>query len=278
MSSASSCQCQSGSACSCSTGSAVTERPRYYPRQLITASEMTLEQEYFREKLRRHNRFMHGWGVVCGAAVCAVIPKPGAAPTPWLVSVSPGVILGPYGDEIVIDQLCTVNVKMQGGTTSTTATMGDPWCSEVPKPPSQQPPTCYIAVKYLEIPTRPVRITPSGCGCQDTPCENSRILDGYEISCLSSCPASHQNPPATSTFFQSCQATCPPCPSDPWVVLAKVDFSTDGTPSQIDNCSCRRCVLTAAPYWLSLPVDAADDYECRERGWRHGGSRRRASP
>jgi len=38
----------------------VTERPRYYARQLITSDDLTLEQEYFRSKLRTHNRMMHG--------------------------------------------------------------------------------------------------------------------------------------------------------------------------------------------------------------------------
>ena len=47
----------------------IAERPRYYGRQLITADDLTLEQDYFRDKLRRHNRLLHGWGVVCGAQV-----------------------------------------------------------------------------------------------------------------------------------------------------------------------------------------------------------------
>ena len=49
------------------------ERPRYFPRQLISDVELTLEQQYFRDRLRRHNRLLHGWGVVCGALVCPSI-------------------------------------------------------------------------------------------------------------------------------------------------------------------------------------------------------------
>ncbi|PYV22134.1 MAG: hypothetical protein DMG27_18945 [Acidobacteria bacterium] len=41
----------------------IAERPRYFPRQLITPDDVTLEQDYFRNKLRRHNRLLHGWGV-----------------------------------------------------------------------------------------------------------------------------------------------------------------------------------------------------------------------
>ena len=32
------------------------ERVRYYPRQLMTAEDMRAEQDYFVERLRRHNR------------------------------------------------------------------------------------------------------------------------------------------------------------------------------------------------------------------------------
>jgi hypothetical protein len=196
---------------------------------------------------------MHGWGVVCGALVCAVPTKQGAQPTPWLVQVTPGVILGPYGDEIVIDQMYPVDLSKSGGTSASSATTGDPWCSEVSAPCPSGPVTCYLAVKYVESPTRPVRISPGGCGCNDTPCEYSRVRDGFEINCLTSCPPSHLNPPDPATFFQSCQSTCPPCPSDPWVVLARVEFDAQGTLTLIDNCSCRRCVISFAPFWLTCP-------------------------
>src|SRR6476660_9154380 len=75
------------------------ERVRYFSRQLITANDMLTEQEYFHAKLRQHNRYLHGWGVVCGCEVKQVldISKP-----PWQVRVSPGYLITPRGDEIVI--------------------------------------------------------------------------------------------------------------------------------------------------------------------------------
>src|SRR5947209_10205738 len=45
------------------------ERVHFFPRQLLTADDMDAEQHYFRQKLRRHTRFLHGWGVVCGCEV-----------------------------------------------------------------------------------------------------------------------------------------------------------------------------------------------------------------
>src|SRR5215472_4387004 len=58
------------------------ERPRFFPRQLVTPDDLTLGQEYFRNRLRRLTRYMFGWGVVCGTRV--VIPT---KPQPWKVVV-----------------------------------------------------------------------------------------------------------------------------------------------------------------------------------------------
>ena len=41
-------------------------RLRYFPGQLMTADDMRAEQEFLLKKARRHNRFLHGWGVTCG--------------------------------------------------------------------------------------------------------------------------------------------------------------------------------------------------------------------
>src|SRR5258706_5544857 len=92
------------------------ERPRYFPRQLITPAELTLEQTYFRDKLRRHNRLLHGWGVVCGAEVCAVRNPDGNSWEPWKVRVRPGYILGPIGDEITIARERIVDLRVTSAT------------------------------------------------------------------------------------------------------------------------------------------------------------------
>ncbi len=237
--------------------SGILERPRYYARQLITSGDMTLEQTYFRDKLRRHNRFLHGWGVVCGGEVC-LVPKQGQKDTsggsePWKVSVSKAYILGPYGDEILIDAERVVDLR-SGGVTSTSGDPAgellDPWCSPIQT--GRLPDTVWVAVKYKDIMTRPVRAQPAGCGCDSNQCEYSRICDGYEIGVLTECPASHQNPPQVGSvgdLINRSLEDCLACPQDPWVVLAKVQLDTDGTIKSIDNCSCRRVVASLANVW-----------------------------
>src|SRR5437764_13120275 len=84
-----------------------TERVRYFARQLITADDLTQEQEYFRAKMRRHNRLLHGWGVVCG---CKVVPGTGD----YTVVIQTGYALSPQGDEITIDKSLTIDLSKQG--------------------------------------------------------------------------------------------------------------------------------------------------------------------
>ena len=222
-----------------------TERIRYFPRQLLTADDMRTEQEYFREKARRHNRYLHGWGVVCG---CTIEPVP-TARTPQ-VRVCPGYVVGPQGDEICIDRCIDVDLK--------TGTHEQPCSVRWPCPPLGDVPvardgraTVYIAVRYAECLSRPVRVHPAGCGCDETGCEYSRVRDSYEIKVLWQLPDSHVKAKKDDeTWCNTVHQTpaemlrrrhtfpvppCPECESEPWVVLATVAFSTDTDPASPNN-------------------------------------------
>jgi hypothetical protein len=241
----------------------IAERPRYFARQLITPDDLNLEQEYFRSKQRWHNRMLHGWGVVCGAQVCmAPKSKPnGTSFEPWKVLVKPGYVLGPYGDEIIIDCVRTVDLRtgVTGITGEPCVDAVDPWCTEVFQQ-SDNPGKLYVAIKYKEVAARPVRVQPAGCGCDDSSCENSRLVDGYEIGVLTECPDSHQGPPNIEDLTRGPIPDCPACPDEPWVVLAEVDLEADGTITKIDNCVCRRMVLSfAGEWWQCTDSDASHD-------------------
>ena len=45
------------------------ERVRYFFGKLLSVDDFKDEQSYFLNRLRRHNRFLHGWGVVSGLGV-----------------------------------------------------------------------------------------------------------------------------------------------------------------------------------------------------------------
>jgi hypothetical protein len=255
----------------------------------MTPAELTLEAEYFRDRMRRHNVYLHGWGVVCGALVCVVPAKPkvvsntpgrisatdvsyeqtGSSSTPsgttttdapatepWLVRVESGYILGPYGDEIIID--CPREVPLRGTGVSGCGDVTDqldPWCSEVYVKQKEGP--RYVAVRYKECQVRPVRAQPAACGCDEQPCEYSRFRDGYEIGILDCCPDSHE--PARHRADESRNPSCPCCPDSPWVVLAKVEVDADGIVQTIDNCECRRIVHSDRENWTQCTGTDCDE-------------------
>src|SRR5437899_3039999 len=44
-------------------------RAKYFYGRMLSAQYFQREQDYFREKLKLHNRCLHGYGVVCGLRV-----------------------------------------------------------------------------------------------------------------------------------------------------------------------------------------------------------------
>jgi hypothetical protein len=265
--------CSCGSDTCCQAGA--LERPRYFPRQIVTATELTLEHDYQRDRARRHNRMLHGWGVVCGAEVCQVAGPDGAA-VPWKVAIKPGYVLGSCGDEIVIDCERIVDLRTNGLMCMSGVQAGevsDPWCSD---DRTERAGTVCVAIKYREFMARPVRSHPVGCGCDGAECEYSRWRDGYEVGLLPDCPDSPRpmrevsNVPTlgargtvgshdpvrelasigklTVLAENFGHLDCPECPTDPWVVLACVEVDGNGRVSDIDNCKCRRLVVSAARF------------------------------
>jgi hypothetical protein len=75
------------------------ERPRYFSGQLLGADDFQLEQDYFRERLRRLNRALLGFGVVSGLGVSV---QPGNSGAGEQVVVAPGFALDPFGEEIEV--------------------------------------------------------------------------------------------------------------------------------------------------------------------------------
>jgi hypothetical protein len=110
----------------------VTERPHYFFGQVLGVDDLEQEQLYHRDKARRHNRFLHGWGIVQGLEVRA-----GSRGT-RKVTISPGYALDRNGEEIVVSR--SVAVDLSGHAAGTTV---------------------YVAVRYDERPERPVP-TPQG--------------------------------------------------------------------------------------------------------------------
>jgi hypothetical protein len=235
------CQCQTDP-----RAKATSERPRYYARQLVTPEDLTLDQDYFRAKLRRHNLFLHGWGVVCGARVEG--SGPAGKRTPWKVIVKRGYILGPFGDEIWIEKDVCIDVRTR--CTTSAAAPADA-CGPVEPEPEPDPDVLrYLAIRYKEDKTRLVRVPLGGCGCESSACEYSRYADGYEICMIDECPeGAEPERPSFDALHMGNLPDCPPLPTSPWVVLAGIRVRDAEGTVEIDPCACRRQVLGLGRFW-----------------------------
>jgi hypothetical protein len=135
------------------------ERTRYFTGQLLDEADFTQEQEYLREKARRHNRIFHGWGVVSGLCV-----QSGEATGE--LKVGRGYALDSDGNEIVVDDDVTVDLCSED-VDGSAVSPGRPF---------------YVAIRYSECLTRPV---PSGDSL-----EYSRVREGFAVGILTELPAS----------------------------------------------------------------------------------------
>ena len=251
----------SNNGCSCSACSSVApsarERTRFYPRQIVTPDDLNQVASYFLERSRRHNRLMHGWGIVCGAQVCFDDPNDAE---PCRVRVKPGYILGPYGDEIVLDKEAVVNIceeSIDGDAFASCAGDDDVWCAPVPVRRGEIK-RLFLAIRYDECETRPVRVQPAGCGCDGETCEYSRVRDGYVLRLLSTLPSTYSDPmtpPKPADLWKcppnsDCGWPCPPCPKDPWIILADLILTGAGHIKKIDCAAHRRYVPSFAKYFF----------------------------
>jgi hypothetical protein len=234
------------------------ERTRFFARQIVTPDDLTQDQIYFREKAKRHNRMLHGWGVVCGACV-----RRGAKPCE--VIIEPGYLLGPFGDEIVIDRDTVVDI-CKLGTGEMDGCCGedlDPWCSDVRTDCAAG--TFYLAVKYSECMARPVRGGGGcGCGCDDHDCEYSRIRDGFSVKLLRQLPQGYTTPmkPPPFSIVDPCARAqtaraCPPCPTDPWVIVADVLVDAECHVRAVNCFTHRRYVMSFADFFYACAPTTA---------------------
>lgn len=200
--------------------SGALERVRYFSRQLVTPEDLNDQVQYFVEKLRRHNRFVHGFGIACGLEVTRRGNDPDAPG--YDVTIHPGHALTPCGDEVHVAAPIDLDLtKVVRPSTSN--------C-----PPTHAELTgrvAYLALRPIDCPTRPVRVQSASCGCGDAPCELSRVREGFEHGLLTQEPAVYlERRLRYSKLRKDPQRVPPPCmgcPADDWVVISALTLSSD---------------------------------------------------
>ena len=169
-------------------------RPDYNAGSLLRARDLNDEQADRLQHLKRHNRFAHGSGIVCGLAVIAA-PRPKA---PWTIRVCPGYAVGPCGDEIEVPSAVLIDIRQFF------------W---------SRPYVNGLGARAAFVSLRPSDDTPS-CGCHtcgDTSPE--RVADGYILDIVW---AAKLPRPVLIDLCQGGPIPCPPVPSGPELIIAAV--------------------------------------------------------
>jgi len=91
-------------------------RPRFFAGQLLTEEDLNRLDDYIVKKNKLHNRYLHGWGVVCGLdVVCNPCLDQSAQVTIKQVIVKAGYALSPCGEDIIVcdDQSVDIGKHIQ---------------------------------------------------------------------------------------------------------------------------------------------------------------------
>ena len=178
-------------------------RPDYRPGNYLLPGDLQTGQRYLQQRLRRHNRLLHGPGVVCGMSVL-----PANDPShPWGVYICPGYAIGPYGDEIELHSRVLLDIEDYLWTYFSA--------------PGLLRQVAYAGISYSEELDKPVAAPAPSCQCDQTTYSPSRIRDSYQLAAL------WTNPQPAAPPFDICSqgiVTCDACPASPYLLLAQINL------------------------------------------------------
>ena len=112
----------------CEPGGESLKRPLFFNGQLLDAATFAAEQDYHREKLRRLNRAVLGYGVISGLAVHV---EPGDSGGGRVV-VEPGHAIDRRGEQVSLPCRATLAVPAHGESAFVTVRLWDHTCTASP--------------------------------------------------------------------------------------------------------------------------------------------------
>jgi hypothetical protein len=167
-------------------------RPRFFAGQLLTEEDLNRLDDYIVKKNKLHNRYLHGWGVVCGLdVVCNPCVDQSAQTTIKQVTVKAGYALSPCGEDIIVYGDTSVDI---GKLIQTCRQVQRQVNCEPPWPTSstecqEQTEDWVLALCYAEKPSRGITAlkgsSASDCGASKSSCNcqsNSTSKSVYQTS------------------------------------------------------------------------------------------------
>ncbi|HLJ46303.1 MAG TPA: hypothetical protein VKU01_09865 [Bryobacteraceae bacterium] len=153
-------------------------RNHYFTGKLLVERDFTDEQRYFLGKDRRHNQALHGHGTVCGLKVKQ---HPNRACQNQYVVIEPGIAIDCCGREILTrhDEFFDFRAAFLAAWQAKNGAGSQP---------DTAPHKLQVCIQYKECLTENVPAIFDECGCDDTACQPSRILDSFEFEAIIDAP------------------------------------------------------------------------------------------
>ena len=133
----------------------MSTRVRYFTNQVLGVADFETEQRYLIERLRRRNRWLHGWGIVGGLQVSVGAHE---------VAVAPGLALDCLGNEIEVDQPGRWPLPTAGKA-------------------------CYLTLAFAERAVEPVPVPAGPSPGDDEAITYSRVKEGWVLTYAPEDPA-----------------------------------------------------------------------------------------
>ncbi|MEH1867445.1 MAG: hypothetical protein V7K69_20880 [Nostoc sp.] len=147
---------------------ATDERLNYFTGQFLAERDFRAEQEYQIGKHRQHNRYLHGYGTVCGLKI---VQHPNLDCRDRFVILEPGLALDCCGREIVVKEKVYIDLVKLFAAQNIDLKSIDP----------KEKNHLLFSLCYEECKTEFVPALYSECGCDEFGCDANRIVEGFEI-------------------------------------------------------------------------------------------------
>lgn len=156
------------------------KRTRYFHGMLLSDRDFREEQLYHVEKLKKLNRSLWGWGVICGLELTE--DKHGCG-----IVVQPGMALDCNGNLIDVCErfpLDLSKVCCEGKKSGYPQTKEECEAAEEEAKTKER----YVCLRYKQWDDSPVPVYIPGADCEQRVCEHSRVREGFCIELVESCP------------------------------------------------------------------------------------------
>jgi len=174
----------------CISDSCWIERPRFFNGQMLTDTDLKSGQDYAIEKNKLHNRYLHGWGVVCGLKVKCYPCCEGHGSSGKVV-VEPGYAIDCCGNDLVVceaqeyDVIKRINqMKKKQKESSSPCESGtiteESSCSEEEE-------KYYLVISYSEEEGKPTSALNAGDPCSIQRCEPTRTKECFQLDLVKFC-------------------------------------------------------------------------------------------